>query len=463
MEGNPTNKDTNIEDHLNGGSISMGTTTIAQKAPQLVLTDLVHQLEPPIDGPEYPLPVPDNTLLTLTEWVYSLDLPLRVHSLALAIVRRVSWDTGKGCWASLGTLANDARLNKREASRGFRYLKEQRIIGRKRSLSGPSETWLIREHVPVQAALPTRAVFGASVPATIIASVQDTGGGENQLLLQPIPINQKVREALDPKVDDLLETEPVEVEPEEPEPVSQERAMVDEVNDEGTNKFSNLEEETGATTRAKRVERPKPELQPLDKVNHGERETMGFTVLEEEETRVTRGAKVGAQVAQEWVDLNLPESLMDSQCEWMLNHTWEVWKFHEVTQPYGWKFGKAAALKTVTKDMAARKKFRVDLVQHLMKAGLPSTATPSTWCLGCSKDTTTGHGNAFLEGGRRTVDTCEDCAQAPVPIVEIIRTGHRGLIRCEECGKKIKREPDKTHCYSCSKKLVDGPALARTL
>ena len=75
MEGNPTNKDTNIEDHLNGGSISMGTTTIAQKAPQLVLTDLVHQLEPPIDGPEYPLPVPDNTLLTLTEWVYSLDLP----------------------------------------------------------------------------------------------------------------------------------------------------------------------------------------------------------------------------------------------------------------------------------------------------------------------------------------------------------------------------------------------------
>ena len=222
-----------------------------------------------------------------------------------------------------------------------------------------------------------------------------------------------------------------------------------------TSSFFVLEEE-GATE-------PEPELQPLDKVNDGERETKGFTVLEEEETRVTTGAKVGAQVAQEWIDLNLPESLMDSQCEWMLNHTWEVWKFHEVTQPYGWKFGKAAALKTVTKDMAARKKFRVDLVQHLMKAGLPSTATPSTWCLGCSKDTTTGHGNAFLEGGRRTVDTCEDCAKAPVPIVEIVRTGHRGLIACEGCGKKIKREPDKRFCYSCSKKLVDGPALARTL
>ena len=233
---------------------------VTQGAPQLVLTDLVHQLAPP----EYPLPVPDNTLLTLTEWVYSLDLPLRVHSLALAIVRRVSWDTGKGCWASLGTLANDARLNKREASRGFRYLKEQRIIGRKRSLSGPSETWLIREHVPEQAALPIHATGGASVPATIIASVQDTVGGENQLLLQPTHINQKVREALDPKMDDLLETEPVEVKPEEPEPVSlQERAMVDEVNDGGTNKFSNLEEE-GATE-------PEPELQPLDKVNDGER------------------------------------------------------------------------------------------------------------------------------------------------------------------------------------------------
>ena len=132
-------------------------------------------------------------------------------------------------------------------------------------------------------------------------------------------------------MDDLLETEPVEVKPEEPEPVSlQERAMVDEVNDGGTKKNSNLEEE-GATE-------PEPELQPLDKVNDGERETKGFTVLEEEETGPTTGAKrVERPIAQEWVDLNLPESLMDSQCEWMLNHTWEVWKFDEVTQPYGWK------------------------------------------------------------------------------------------------------------------------------
>ena len=66
-------------------------------------------------------------------------------------------------------------------------------------------------------------------------------------------------------MDDLLETEPVEVKPEEPEPVSlQERAMVDEVNDGGTKKISNLEEE-GATE-------PEPELQPLDKVNDGERD-----------------------------------------------------------------------------------------------------------------------------------------------------------------------------------------------
>ena len=92
-------------------------------------------------------------------------------------------------------------------------------------------------------------------------------------------------------------------------------------------------------------------------------------VLEEAETGPTSGAKrVQRPIAQEWVDLNLVESLMESPCEWMLNHTWEVWKFDEVTQPYGSKFGKAAALKTVTKDMAARKKFRVDLVQHLMEA-----------------------------------------------------------------------------------------------
>ena len=88
----------------------------------------------------------------------------------------------------------------------------------------------------------------------------------------------------------------------------------------------------------------------------------------------------------------------------------------------------------------------MDLVQHLMKAGLPSTATPSTWCLGCSKDTTTGHGNAFLEWGRRTVDTCEDCAQAPVPIVEIVRTGHRGLIAC---GRYSKPQPVISDNYFC--------------
>ena len=111
---------------------------------------------------------------------------------------------------------------------------------------------------------------------------------------------------------------------------------------------------------------------------------------------------------------------------------------------------------------------------RIRRLRLPPSLTSSTIALswdtgsGSSGSTSTGSvskrsSTLGLEGGRRTVDTCEDCAQAPVPIVEIIRTGHRGLIRCEECGKKIKREPDKTHCYSCSKKLVDGPALARTL
>ena len=80
----------------------------------------------------YPLPEPDNTLLTLNDWVYSLALPLRAQSLALAIVRRVSWETGRGCWASVDSLAEDARLKRRETLRQLRWLTDRRIIGRQR-------------------------------------------------------------------------------------------------------------------------------------------------------------------------------------------------------------------------------------------------------------------------------------------------------------------------------------------
>ena len=102
----------------------------------------------------FPLPELDNTLLTLTEWVYSLNLPLRAHSLALAIIRRTNWDTGKGCWASVESLAEDARLSLREAARQLRWLADHGIIGRKRRRDASAETWLIVDREGEQISLP---------------------------------------------------------------------------------------------------------------------------------------------------------------------------------------------------------------------------------------------------------------------------------------------------------------------
>ena len=107
---------------------------------------------PPPD--DYPLPELDNTLLTPTKWVYSLKLPLRAHSLLLAIIQRIDWDTGKECWASVETLAEDARLSCREAARQIRWLAEHGIIGRKRRRDASAETWLIVDREGEQISLP---------------------------------------------------------------------------------------------------------------------------------------------------------------------------------------------------------------------------------------------------------------------------------------------------------------------
>ena len=227
----------------------MGTTTIAQKAPQLVLTDLVHQLEPPIEG--HVQPDLDNTVKSLFYWAMDLVIPIGPRMVLLTILRHIDWTEGDGCRASIPTLARESQFSSKTLKGHLKYLLDQKIIMRQRRMNKASETRLAKQlHQPVgEAATPTSGRSGYT-------SNQSSSSN---------PFSNQSLVALDPKMDDLLETEPVEVKPEEPEPVSlQERAMVDEVNDGGTNKFSNLEEE-GATE-------PEPELQPLDKVNDGERE-----------------------------------------------------------------------------------------------------------------------------------------------------------------------------------------------
>ena len=136
----------------------------------LAMVDLVHGLE--VQDVH-----PDNTLLTLSNYIYALGLPLRQHTMALAIVRHVNWDTGDGCYAGLETLARESRLNEREASRAIKALVDLGIIGRKRTLRGNSKTWLI---LPSESENPIPAVFGGNVQDTGGGNVQDTGGEVNQ-------------------------------------------------------------------------------------------------------------------------------------------------------------------------------------------------------------------------------------------------------------------------------------------
>ena len=157
----------------------------------------------------FPLPELDNTLLTPTTWVYSLKLPLRAHSLLLAIIQRMNWDTGKGCWASVESLAEDARMSLREAARQIRWLADHGIIGRKRRRDASAETWLIMAREGEQISLPNldterirSATGGRSRSAKDGRSRSATGGrltnssSTNQL-------NQKVPGLVDAsKVDD---------------------------------------------------------------------------------------------------------------------------------------------------------------------------------------------------------------------------------------------------------------------
>ena len=164
---------------------------------QLVQVELVHQLPPA----QYPLPEMDNTLLTPTTWVYSLKLPLRTHSLLLAIIQRMNWDTGKGCWASVESLAEDARLSLREAARQIRWLADHGIIGRKRRRDASAETWLIVDREGEQISLPNldtervRSATGGRSRSDPVGRLTNSSSTN--------PINQKVPGLVDAsKVDD---------------------------------------------------------------------------------------------------------------------------------------------------------------------------------------------------------------------------------------------------------------------
>ena len=157
----------------------------------------------------FPLPELDNTLLTPTTWVYSLKLPLRAHSLLLAIIQRMNWDTGKGCWASVESLAEDARLSLREAARQIRWLADHGIIGRKRRRDASAETWLIVDREGEQISLPNldtervRSATGGRSRSAKDGSSRSDPVGRLTNSSSTNPMNQKVPGLVDAsKVDD---------------------------------------------------------------------------------------------------------------------------------------------------------------------------------------------------------------------------------------------------------------------
>lgn len=188
--------------------------------------------------------------------------------------------------------------------------------------------------------------------------------------------------------------------------------------------------------------------------------TRGFSSFSLEEEGVTRfgetlatavkePASTNEQCAAAWVEAHLPDAPMESQISRLLRHCWSVWEYP--ANPYGWKHGIEAAIKTCTKDMEQRRKFRRDVVQHLAKVGLPEIgpdgkeAQPTLICDRCGVSTTsyeyilTVRGNKFANG-------CADCPpfrgldvydQPPVNH----HLEHQGMdtvyLPCTDCGTEV--------------------------
>ena len=140
------------------------------------------------------------------------------------------------------------------------------------------------------------------------------------------------------------------------------------------------------------------------------------------------------QATEAFMDGNIAEIPMDHEVEWMLKHCWPWWVYP--AHPYGWKHGPEAALKTCTKDTASRVKFRKDLVDKLMLAGLPKPQEV----------------DADNEWARNVTAEIMDRR-----IAEDAQTREKGT-HCAGCGRKRQLTPGVTHCSPCRKELVEVAA-----
>ena len=132
--------------------------------------------------------------------------------------------------------------------------------------------------------------------------------------------------------------------------------------------------------------------------------------------------KLTGQDVREWLDRNVSELPQEFEISNLINWTWEVWQYP--AHPYGWKYGKDTAVRTCSKDTASRRKFREDVVHHLMAKGLPVTGADGqierdpVRCDRCRKLTRTySVGLLFKDPltGFTMVNGCCECIAAAVP------------------------------------------------
>ena len=150
--------------------------------------------------------------------------------------------------------------------------------------------------------------------------------------------------------------------------------------------------------------------------------------LEEERT-----AGTGTKEVQAWVDSHISETPMESQARQCLDHTWAVWEYP--AHPYGWKHGKEAAIKHVMASPANWTKFRKDLVEKLVLAGLPQPMAPDP-----ENDRARERAAAWMD---------HRIAAGPQRMVDV---------KCAGCGKPRQLPPGETRCHPCRKDLVEVAA-----
>ena len=126
----------------------------------------------------------------------------------------------------------------------------------------------------------------------------------------------------------------------------------------------------------------------------------------------------------------LPETPRDAeQIKWLGKHCWSVWSKH-------WELDFDGAMKVWTKDDTSRRKFRQDVVMHLVKVGLPKPVEPDPE-------------NELAK--KRTAEIMDrQLAEAPGRVVRK---------ECTGCGKTRQLDPGVSMCYGCRKESGGGVVI----